>query len=300
MTDIVGPGDEVDGGGTAPRAGSRDSGWRNWLRPNLIAGGAMLLLVFGTMVVGLFWTPYAADAIDIGNRLAAPGEAGYLLGSDGFGRDVVTQLMVGARSAVFVSVVSSISALVLGVILGGIAALRRGWVEEILMRSSDILYSFPGVVLAIALAAVLGTSLTTAIVAIVLIFTPTTARLVRGVSLEVVNRNWFLAARGYGRRPAWIYFRQCIPNIAPILIVQGTLLFAAAVLVEAALAYLGLGVQPPTPSWGRMLRDAQEFAVVQPILAIAPGIAIVLTVLGVNLIGDGLRDVLDPKLRRVR
>ena len=285
---------------SAPPRIVRTDGWRNWLRPNLIIGGSMIGLIFGMMIVGLFWTPFAADAIDIGNRLSGPGENGFLLGSDGIGRDVVTQLMVGARSAVFVSVVSSVSALVLGVILGGVAALRRGWAEEFLMRTSDILYSFPGVVLAIALAAVLGSGLTTAVVAIVAIFTPTTARLVRGVSLEVVNRNWFLAARGYGRRPAWIYFRQCIPNIAPILIVQGTLLFAAAVLVEAALAYLGLGVQPPTPSWGRMLRDAQEFAVVQPILAIAPGIAIVLTVLGVNLIGDGLRDVLDPKLRRIR
>jgi peptide/nickel transport system permease protein len=285
---------------SGPPVKSRSSGWRNWLRPNLVIGGSMLLVILGIMVVGLFWTPFDSNAIDIGKRLSSPGENGYLLGSDGFGRDVVTQLMVGARSAVLVSVVSSVSALVLGVIIGGIAALRRGWVEEIIMRGSDILYSFPGVVLAIALAAVLGTSLVTAIVAIIAIFTPTTARLVRGVSLEVVNRNWFLAARGYGRRPAWIYFRQCIPNIAPILIVQGTLLFAAAVLVEAALAYLGLGVQPPTPSWGRMLRDAQQFAAVQPILAIVPGLAIVITVLGVNLIGDGLRDVLDPKLRRIR
>ncbi|HSJ28206.1 MAG TPA: ABC transporter permease [Acidimicrobiia bacterium] len=285
---------------SGPPVKARTSGWRNWLRPNLVIGGSMLLLILGIMVVGLFWTPFDSNAIDIGKRLSSPGENGYLLGSDGFGRDVVTQLMVGARSAVLVSVVSSVSALVLGVIIGGIAALRRGWVEEIIMRGSDILYSFPGVVLAIALAAVLGTSLFTAIVAIIAIFTPTTARLVRGVSLEVVNRNWFLAARGYGRRPAWIYFRQCIPNIAPILIVQGTLLFAAAVLVEAALAYLGLGVQPPTPSWGRMLRDAQQFAAVQPILAIVPGLAIVITVLGVNLIGDGLRDVLDPKLRRIR
>lgn len=285
---------------SAPPQVRSSAGWRNWLRPNLVIGGAMIGSILLMMVVGLFWTPYDPNAIDISNRLASPGQHGFFLGSDGFGRDVTTQLMVGARSAVLVSVVSSVSALVLGVILGGIAALRRGWVEEILMRTSDILYSFPGVVLAIALAAVLGTSLMTAIIAIIAIFTPTTARLVRGVSLEVVNRNWFLAARGYGRRPAWIYFRQCLPNIAPILIVQGTLLFAAAVLVEAALAYLGLGVQPPTPSWGRMLRDAQQYAAVQPTLAIVPGVAIVLTVLGVNLIGDGLRDVLDPKLRRIR
>src|SRR5690606_13423311 len=181
-----------EGGMSAP-AKAPTTGWRNWLRPNLLLGGSMIGLVLATMVVGLFWTPYDPNAIDIGHRLASPGEHGFVLGSDGFGRDVLTQLMVGARSAVLVSVVSSVTALVLGVILGGIAALRRGWVEEILMRSSDILYSFPGVVLAIALAAVLGTSLTTAIVAIVAIFTPTTARLVRGVSLEVVNRNWFLA-----------------------------------------------------------------------------------------------------------
>lgn len=272
----------------------------HWARPNMLIGGAMVGFVLLVMLVGLFWTPFPANAINIGTRLASPGEHGHLLGSDGYGRDLVSQLMVGARSAVLVSVISSVAALVLGVILGGLAALRRGIVDEIIMRAADILYSFPGVVVAIALVAVLGSSLTTAIIAIVAIFTPTTARLIRGVSLEMTSHTWFLAARGYGRRPVWIYFRQCVPNIAPTLIVQGTLLFAAAVLIEAALAYLGLGVQPPTPSWGRMLRDAQEFANIQPILAIAPGVAIVMTVLGVNLIGDGLRDALDPKLRRLR
>lgn len=278
----------------------RGEGWRRWLRPNLIIGGGLVGIVFLMMFIGLFWTPMNPNALNPAGRLSGVGENGYLLGADHYGRDTLSQLMIGARSAVLVSSISSVSALILGVIIGGIAALRRGMVEEVLMRASDILYSFPGVVVAIALVAVLGTSLRTAIIAIVLIFTPTTARLVRGVSLEVVNRNWFLAARGYARRPAWIYFRQVIPNISPVLIVQGTLLFAQAVLIEAALAYLGLGVQPPTASWGRMLRDSQQYAALEPMLAIAPGLAIVITVLGVNLVGDGLRDVLDPKLRRMR
>lgn len=284
----------------ARRIKERGEGWRRWLRPNLLIGGTLVGVVFVTMFVGLFWTPRNPNAIDVGGRLSGIGQGGYLLGSDHYGRDTLSQLMVGARSAVIISTVSSVSALVMGVIIGGIAALRRGMTEEVLMRSSDILYSFPGVVVAIALVAVLGSSFGTAILAIVLIFTPTTARVVRGVSLEVVNRNWFLAARGYARRPAWIYFRQVIPNISPILIVQGTLLFAQAVLIEAALSYLGLGVQPPTPSWGRMLRDSQQYAAIEPVLAFAPGLAIVITVLGVNLIGDGLRDVFDPKLRRIR
>lgn len=278
----------------------KGEGWRRWMRPNLLIGVGLVGLVFVMMVVGLFWTPKNPNALDVGGRLSPIGQGGYLLGSDHYGRDTLSQLMVGARSAVIISTVSSVSALILGVIIGGIAALRRGAVEEVLMRASDILYSFPGVVVAIALVAVLGSSFRTAIIAIVLIFTPTTARLVRGVSLEVVNRNWFLAARGYARRPAWIYFRQVIPNISPMLIVQGTLLFAQAVLIEAALSYLGLGVQPPTASWGRMLRDSQQYAAIEPILAIAPGMAIVITVLGVNLVGDGLRDVFDPKLRRIR
>lgn len=264
---------------------------------NLIVGTILVGFVFLVAIVSLFWTPLDPDSLSISTRLSSPGQNGHLLGSDGAGRDVLSQLMVGARTSVTIATLSSVSALFLGVVFGGLAAVRGGWTDEVVMRSADVLYAFPSVIFAVILAATLGPGLITAVLAIIVIFTPTTARLVRGVSLQMMGRDWVTAARAYGRRRPWIYIRQVVPNISATLIVQGALLFAVAILVEAALAYLGLGVQPPTPSWGRMLRDAQQFLTVQPLLAVWPGLCIVFTVLGVNLVGDGLRDMLDPRGR---
>jgi len=267
-----------------------------FLRTNLVVGVVLVSLIFLMAIIGFFWTPFDPDQLAIGTRLSGPGENGHVLGSDSGGRDVLSLLMVGARTSVFVASISSLLALGFGTLFGGIAAVRTGVVDEMVMRGADILYAFPAVIFAVVLAATLGSGVSTAVIAIVVIFTPTTARLVRGVSLQIMSRDWVLAARAYGRSKARIYVRQVLPNMSAILIVQWALLFAVAILVEAALAYLGIGVQPPTPSWGRMLRDAQEFLSIQPLLAVWPGLCIVITVLGVNLIGDGLRDVLDPRL----
>ena len=270
---------------------------RPYLRANLTFGASLAGLVLILTAIGLFWTPQDSDAISIATRLSGPGENGHLLGSDWFGRDMLSQLMVGGRSAIFLATLSAMGALFFGTLVGGWAAVRGGGVEEVTMRAVDVIYAFPAVILAIVVAASLGPGVFSAITAIIVIFTPQTARIVRGAMLSLIGRDWFVAARGYGRSRMYIFFRQCIPNMSAVLIVEGTLLFAYAVLVEAALSYLGLGVQPPAPSWGRMLRDAQEFLTLQPWLAVFPGLAIFITVLGVNLIGDGLRDVLDPHSR---
>jgi len=268
---------------------------RKFRRFNLILGGLLVSAMFLLAIVGLVWTPHNPDALSIGTRLSSPGENGHLLGSDKAGRDVLSQLMVGARASLLIATVSSLAALILGTLFGGIAAVRSGLVGEAIMRGADILYAFPAVLFAVVLAATLSPGASTAALAITVIFTPTTARLIRGVSLKYLGRDWVMAARAYGRRPTRIYIRQVLPNMSATLIVQWALLFAVAILVEAVLAYLGLGVQPPTPSWGRMLRDAQEFLSLHPLLAVWPGLCIVITVLGVNLIGDGLRDALDPR-----
>ena len=273
----------------------RRSKLRRLLRINFVVGSVMVGLMVVAALVGLFWTPIDPDALSIGTRLSGPGENGHLLGSDGAGRDIASLLMVGAGISVTIAFISSISALFLGTVFGGLAAVFGGKVDELVMRSADVLYAFPSVIFAVILAATFGPGLPTAVVAIIVIFTPTTARLVRGVSMQLMGRDWVLAARAYGRRPMRIYVRQVLPNISATLIVQGALLFAVSILVEAALSYLGLGVQPPTPSWGRMLRDAQDFLSVQSALALWPGLCIVITVLGVNLIGDGLRDAFDPR-----
>lgn len=265
------------------------------LRVNFVVGVLMVGFIVGIALLGTVWTPFDPDQLGIGTRLSSPGENGHLLGSDGAGRDVVSLLMVGAGTSVTIAAISSISALILGTTFGGIAAVGGGRIDEIVMRSADVMYAFPSVIFAVILAAKLGPGMFTAVIAITVIFTPTTARLVRGVSMQMLGRDWVMAARAYGRKPVRIYIRQVIPNISATLIVQGALLFAVSILVEAALSYLGLGVQPPTPSWGRMLRDAQDFLTVQSHLALWPGLCIVVTVLGVNLIGDGLRDALDPR-----
>ena len=267
-----------------------------WRRPNLIIGATLVGLVVVTAIVSYLWTPFDPEQVNVADRFLGVGEAGHLLGTDQFGRDIASQLMVGARNTLFVGVLAVGIAIVVGIPLGAVAAVRRGWWEETVMRFSDLMFAFPAVLLAILLVAVFGPSTTSAMVAIGLAYVPIVARVTRGASLPVLERDFVLAARGYGRRRAFIFVRHVLPNIASVLIVQATVLFALAILAEAALSFLGIGTQPPTPSWGRSLNDAQTFISVAPTLALWPGLAIALSVLGFNLLGDGLRDALDPRL----
>ena len=264
--------------------------------PNLLAGVVLVGLVIATAVVSLVWTPASPTHVAVAERFAGPGQHGHALGSDQFGRDVLSMLMVGARNTLFVGVVAVGIAVALGVPLGGLAALRRGWVEEVVMRTGDLLLAFPALLLAILFAAVFRPGVLTAMIAIGLAFTPVFARLVRGAGLQVLAQDYVTAARTFGSSGGGIFWRHLLPNVANVLVVQATVAFALAILAEAALSYLGLGTQPPTPSWGRMLNDAQSYLDQSPLLALWPGVAIALSVLGFNLLGDGLRDLLDPKL----
>jgi peptide/nickel transport system permease protein len=237
--------------------------------------------------------------MDMAQRLAPPGGA-HWLGTDAFGRDVASLLLVGARSSLLAGVVAVGIGLVVGTALGLLAAARRGWVEELVMRLADFSFAFPAVLSAILFTAAWGAGLVNAIAAIGIFNIPVFARVARAGALGVWSRDYVLAARTCGKGILRITLEHVLPNIASALIVQATVQFALAILAEAALSYLGLGTQPPQPSWGRMLADAQTLMYQAPLLAVWPGAAIACAVLGLNLLGDGLRDLLDPRLARSR
>ncbi len=264
-----------------------------------VIGGAISLAFLAVALVSLVWTPHDVTAIDIAIRLQGP-SAGYWLGTDHFGRDLVSMLMVGATNSVVVALVAVGIGLGLGVPLGALAAARRGWVDELVMRFNDFAFAFPALLSAVMITALLGPGAVNSIIAIGIFNVPVFARLTRGASLSLWKREFVMAARVAGKGATRITVEHILPNVASVLIVQMTIQFALAILAEAGLSYLGLGTQPPNPSWGKMLNEAQTFMYLAPQLAIFPGAAIALTVLGLNLLGDGLRDVLDPRLRRER
>ena len=259
-------------------------------------GGALAAALLAMALLSLVWTPYPPAAIDIPHKLAPPSLA-HWFGTDRLGRDVASQIIAGARVSILVGVVAVVIGLVFGVALGLVAAFRKGVVEDAIMKGCDFVFAFPALLTAIMLTSTFGPGVVNAIVAIGVANVPIIAKLTRATGAAVLAREFSLAARGAGRGPVAIAFDHVLPNIAPALIVQATIQFAIAILAEAALSYLGLGAQPPQPSWGRMLSDAQSVLFNAPGLAIYPGAAIALSVLGLNLLGDGLRDALDPKLR---
>ena len=274
--------------------------WRRALRHrSFVAGGTLSLLVLGAALISLVWTPWSAYEIDVAAKLRPP-SAAHWLGTDVLGRDIVSLLLVGARSTIMVGVIAVGIGLTFGVCLGLTAAARRGWTEELIMRMSDFTFAFPAVLSAIMLAAVAGPGMVTSIIAIGIFQIPTLVRVTRGSANAIWAREFVLAARASGKGRFRITVEHVLPNIASLLIVQATIQFALAILGEAALSYLGLGTQPPQPSWGRMLNEAQGMMFKAPQLAIWPGLAIALSVLGLNLMGDGLRDLMDPRLARKR
>ncbi|CAN1510540.1 DppC ABC-type dipeptide/oligopeptide/nickel transport systems, permease components [Rhabdaerophilaceae bacterium] len=263
--------------------------------PSFMVGLVLSGLVVAAAVTSLFWTPYDPGAMRIMARLRPPSDV-YWLGTDQFGRDVLSMLMVGARNALLVGLVSVGIGLSIGLALGMVAAHREGsWLDEAIMRSCDFIFAFPAVLSAILILTFLGPGLVNAVIAIGIFNIPVFARLSRSASLQVMTRDFIRAARAAGRTGLGIVTRHILPNIAGLMIVQASVQFALAILAEAGLSYLGIGTQPPNPSWGRMLNDAQTFLSQGPLLAIFPGCAIALAVLGFNLLGDGLRDLLDPR-----
>ncbi len=267
--------------------------------PALCAGAALSLLFLLTVLLSLVWTPYPVADLDMASRLQAP-SAAHWFGTDHFGRDVLSMIVVGARNSLAVAVVAAAVGLLVGTPLGLLAAARGGLVEEAIMRGSDLVFAFPSLLLAIMITAVAGPGAINAIIAIGVFNIPVFARVTRGAALSLWTRDYVLAARVAGKGRALISLQHILPNLASLLIVQGAIQFSMGVLAEAALSYVGLGAQPPTPSWGRMLNEAQTMIGFAPWLAIFPGLAIVLSVMGLNLLGDGLRDLLDPRLERSR
>ncbi len=274
--------------------------WQRAARhPSFVLGALLTALMVGAAALSLVWSPYPPADIDIPNKLAAP-SAAHWLGTDSLGRDLFSQLLVGAQNSIVVGVIAVGIGLGLGVLLGCLASARRGWVEELVMRAADFTFAFPALLSAIMLTAIYGPGLVMSIVAIGIFNIPVFARITRGAANAVWSREYVLAARTSGKGAVRITIDHVLPNIASQLIVQATISFATAILAEAALSYLGLGTQPPQPSWGRMLSEAQTQLFQAPLLAVWPGLAIVLSVLGLNLLGDGLRDLLDPRLARGR
>jgi peptide/nickel transport system permease protein len=262
----------------------------------LIVGGILTAILIATALLSLVWTPEVPARVRIALRLKAPLEAG-LLGTDHFGRDVTSLLMVGAWNSLAIAWPAVLLGAAIGTAIGCAAAAWKGIADEIAMRVSDVVFAFPAVLSAIMIGALVGSGPLAAILAIAVFNIPVFARVTRGVALQVWTLDYIAAARALGKHPLRITWEDVMPNIAGALIVQVTIQLALAILTEAGLSYLGLGVRPPNPSWGRMLSDAQTYLSQAPHLAIAPGIAIALSVLGLNLLGDGLRDALDPTLR---
>jgi peptide/nickel transport system permease protein len=279
--------------------GASTSPSRRRLSATLIIGLVLIGLVAIAAIVSLVWTPYDPVQADPAARLQGSSLA-HLMGTDKYGRDVFSAMLYGARITLFVGVISVGIAIVIGTPLGILAGIRGGWIEEVIMRASDIALAFPALLLAIMFSAVFGASTLTAMVAIGIATVPGFARVARSGTLQVMTTEYVLAARAASQSRFRIAVRHVLPNIIGMVVVQSSVSFALAVLAEAGLSFLGLGTPPPTPSWGRMLQESQQFLGTEPMLAVWPGLAIAIAVMGFNLLGDGLRDRFDPKLNGSR
>jgi peptide/nickel transport system permease protein len=258
---------------------------RNW---NLMLGASVTACFISAAILALFWTPFDTQLLDIVDKLQAPSRH-HWLGTDQLGRDVLSLIMAGAKTSVGVALLAVIIGATVGVPLGLLAAAHRGAIDEVVMRSNDVVFAFPALLLAILITAVFGPGAINAIIAIGIFNIPVFARVSRAGALQAWTRDYTLAARVAGKGRWRISWEHILPNLLGLLVVQATIQFSLGVIAEAGLAYVGLGAQPPVPSWGRMLNEAQTLTALDPLLALMPGLAMLLFVLGLNLLGEGLR-----------
>ena len=260
-------------------------------------GLLFVFIVFLLALISFIWTPYDVTSLVISERFKGPSFS-HVLGTDHFGRDILSMIMVGAQTSIAVALVAVGIGIIFGLPLGMIAAAKRGtFFDDLVMRFNDLIFAFPALIIAILITAILGPGAFNAIIAIGIFNIPVFARVARGAALTQWSKEYILAAKVSGKGTFLISIEHIIPNILNLLIVQATIQFSLGILAEAGLSYVGLGAQPPIPSLGRMLADSQTMISIAPHMAIFPGMVIVITVLGLNLIGDGLRDYFDPKLR---
>jgi peptide/nickel transport system permease protein len=267
------------------------------MKRGLIIGSFLSIIFMGLAFFSFIWIPYDIETLEISKKLKNP-NLDHWLGTDHFGRDILSMIMMGARTSIAVALLAVGIGVVIGVPLGLFSAARRGsFIDEVIMRGNDLIFAFPSLVIAILITAVFGPSAVNAIVAIGIFNIPVFARLTRAAALPLWERDFILSARVCGKSEVRISIEHILPNITNLMIVQGTIQFSLGILAEASLSYIGLGAQPPTASWGRMLADAQTLVSIAPHVALVPGLAILLMVLGLNLMGDGLRDLFDPRIK---
>ena len=283
---------------TSPRTRRRRLLRKRFLRRPMAVAGLLVVIGFVVMAAAAPWlAPYPPGATDF-NSLIAPPSAEHLLGTDALGRDVLSRIIWGARASIQAGFFATMLALLIAVPIGLVAGYYRGWVDTVVARVTDVLLAFPFIILAVGLSAILGPSLLNATIALGVGAAPGIVRITRGETFALREEDFVPAAIANGAGDATIIFRHILPNMTSTLIVQATVTIPAAIVGEAVLSFLGLGVQPPTPSWGTMLQDAQSYLSQAPRLAIFPGLAIVLAALAFNVLGDGLRDILDPRTTR--
>ncbi|MGV6873214.1 ABC transporter permease [Pseudochelatococcus sp. B33] len=266
------------------------------LAPNALIGGTIIGFMLIVAVIGVFWQPGDPLRLNFAGRLAPP-NANNLLGTDEFGRDVLSRLMVGAGTSAWISLTTVTFAVICGTTIGLVTGFVRGWVDRIAMAFNDALLAFPGILLALGLLAVFGANPYGIIVALGIAYTPSVARVVRGTVLSIREREFIDASRVMGNSELYTMGRHILPNCIAPLTVLATSMFGWVLLAESALSFLGLGVPPPAPTWGNMLSSARSFLSQAPWLGIYPGLCISLTLLGINLLGDAVRDKLDPRMR---
>lgn len=295
--------------GGAAGQGGREPGppprWRRFLRaaarfslasPLNVVASMLVVLIFAAAVFGPLIAPHPPDAMSLTERLHPPSGA-HPFGTDDFGRDLLSRVLAGARISVEVALIVLSLSVVLGTLLGAVAGLAGGLVDEVIMRVTDLFLAFPVLILAAAIAATLGGNLTTTMIALAAVYWPWYARLVRGQVLSLREREYVLASRTFGASSGWLIRTHLLPNVLPLVIVQVSLDVGYVILATSSLSFLGLGAQPPTAEWGAMLTDARAFIRDDWWFATFPGLALATTVFAFNLLGDGLRDWLDPRLR---